>query len=122
MWWKPKPRSTGQRGEDAAARYLRKHGYTILERNVRLGRNEVDIIARDGDTIAFVEVRSRTETDAIPPEDTVGPRKQQHLRTAAHIWLGQHQQAHLNYRFDVVGVILPERGRAQCTLYQDAFH
>ncbi len=121
MWWRPDRRPTGQRGEDAAARFLRRQGYRILDRNVRLGRNEIDIIAQEGDTIAFVEVRSRTAADAIAPEDTVGPVKQQRLRTAANIWLGQHQEAAMHYRFDVVGVILPDRGKAEITLYRDAF-
>ena len=58
-WWKPRPpRPLGRRGEDAAARFLKKQGYRILDRNRFLGKYEIDIIARDGNCIAFVEVKS----------------------------------------------------------------
>ena len=89
MWWRREPKPLGRRGEDAAARYLKKQGYRILERNRFLGKYEIDIIAREGDTIAFVEVRTRKVLDDFPPEDSVGPRKQQHIRSAAQRYIDQ---------------------------------
>lgn len=122
MWWRPRqPRQFWQRGEDAAADFLRRRGLKILERNVRLGRNEVDIIARDGDTVVFVEVRTRMTEDAVRPEETVGPVKQKHLRAAARWYLARHQQAETYYRFDVVAIILPEAGKPEISYFPDAF-
>jgi len=120
MWWRPRRKPLWVRGEDAAARFLRRAGYRILERNVRLGRNEVDIIARDGDTTVFVEVRTRATEDDVPPEDSVGLVKQSHLRQAARHYLLQHGREHY-YRFDVVAVLMPEGGKPAITHYPDAF-
>lgn len=121
MWWRRKPKTLGQRGEDAAARYLKRQGYRILERNRYLGRNEIDIIAEEGDTIAFVEVRTRNVLDGVPPEDSIGPVKQRHLRQAAQRYIDQHGDESRYYRFDVVSVILPDTGKPTIILYRDAF-
>ncbi|MBI2425815.1 MAG: YraN family protein [Candidatus Hydrogenedentes bacterium] len=115
------PLRPGLRGEDYAAAYLTQQGCRILERNVRLGRYELDIIAQEGDTIVFVEVRSRSVRDGFLPEDSVGPRKQLHLRRAAQHYLSRHQDRHTYYRFDVVAVILGENDAPEITLYRDAF-
>lgn len=120
-WWKRDPKPLGRRGEDAAARFLKKQGYRILERNRYLGKNEIDIIAREGDTIAFVEVRTRKVLDGVPPIDTVGPRKQAHIRRAAERYIARHGDPETYYRFDVVSVILPDGGAPTITLYRDAF-
>jgi chromatin segregation and condensation protein Rec8/ScpA/Scc1 (kleisin family)/Holliday junction resolvase-like predicted endonuclease len=90
VWWTRKPKlPLGARGERLAARYLWLRGYTILERNLRLGKNEIDLLARKGDTVVFVEVKTRLRSDASAPEDSVGPTKQQHIRNAAVcIWQG----------------------------------
>lgn len=120
MWRRSKP-LPGRRGEDLAAAYLRRQGYTILARNARFGHCEVDIIAREGDTVAFVEVRSRTAEDAIAPEDSIGPRKQHHLRAAARMYLARHEAPDTYYRFDVVAVTMPPDQKPVITLYRDAF-
>ena len=120
-WWRKQPRNYWQRGEDLAARFLRAKGLKILERNVRLGRNEVDIIARDGDTVVFVEVRTRQTPDPVPPQDSIGPTKIRHLRAAARWYLARHQAPDTYYRFDVVAIILPERGKPEITYIPNAF-
>ena len=121
-WWKPRPpKPLGRRGEDAAARFLKKQGYRILERNRFLGKYEIDIIAREGDTIAFVEVRTRKVLDDFPPEDSVGPRKQQHIRSAAQRYIDQADDPTVYYRFDIVSVIMPDQGAPTITLFRDAF-
>ncbi|MBI2434817.1 MAG: YraN family protein [Candidatus Hydrogenedentes bacterium] len=109
------------RGEDAAARYLKKRRYKILARNVRCGRNEIDIIARTGDTVVFVEVRTRMQEDGILPEDTVTATKQAHLRAAARWYLARNQEPDTYYRFDVVAIILPPQGNPRITHYESAF-
>lgn len=123
MWpWKPKPpRTLGQQGEDAAARYLRRKGYRILERNVRAGRYEIDIIARYRDELIFVEVRSRSAEDAIAPEDTIGPVKQDHVRRAVEHYLSRRPGPPVYARIDIVAVILPPGGSPKITHYENAF-
>jgi putative endonuclease len=88
---------------------------------VRLGRNELDIIARDGDTIVFVEVRTRRVEDPVPPEDTVGPTKMRHLHAAADWYIARHPSEKTYYRFDIVSVILPDQGPPAITHFPNAF-
>jgi putative endonuclease len=115
------PKPLGARGEDLAARALRRAGYVILARNVRLGRYEIDIIARHRDTTVFVEVRTRTSGDPVPPEETVNPTKQLHIMRAARIYIARERNPEMYYRFDVVAVVVPETGAPQVTIYADAF-
>ena len=121
FWRRRRSRTLGERGEDLAAKHLKRSGYTILARNVWLGRHEIDIIAREGDTIAFVEVRTRTADDPVPPEDSIGRTKRQHVRAAAHRYIARYGAEGSYYRFDVVGVTLPEGGKPQIVLHRDAF-
>lgn len=114
-------RSFSERGEDLAARHLRKRGYRLIGRNVRLGRYEIDIIARDGDTVAFVEVKTRRSDAYAAPEVNVTPEKIRHIRRAAHVYIAQHGAPDTYYRFDVVSVVMPDTGKPVITLFQDAF-
>ena len=100
----------GKRGEQAAARYLKLHGYDILERNLHVSHQEIDIVACDRDCIVFVEVKTRT----IHPEDAdrfstpaaaVTVQKQQYLLKAASQYISQHRYA-LQPRMDVIEVYL----------------
>ncbi len=103
----------GRRGESRAARYLRRKGYRILERNVRLKLGEIDLLceAPDGRTIVFVEVKTRID-DAIPPEANITPAKQRKLIALAHALTRQRRWTDRPLRIDVVAVLLPERGKA----------
>lgn len=123
MWpWRPRaPRTIGQQGEDAAAAFLRRKGYKILARNVRAGRGEIDIIARDGKVLVFVEVRSRTASDAIAPEDSIGPVKQQHVRQAAKFYLSTLKGPAPDCRIDAIAVLLLPGEAPQVTHYENAF-
>jgi len=91
----------GQIGEQRAVRYLQRRGYTILDRNLRLGRGELDIVARRGNLIAFVEVKahqSRAASLLAMHED-----KCARLRSAAESWLARHPQlADCECRFDLI--------------------
>lgn len=120
LFWRRKA-SYGQRGEDIAARYLRRQGYKILERNARFGKYEIDIIAREGDTIAFVEVKTRRSNDLTAPEDSIGYTKQRHIQNAAECYCARHPDPEMYYRFDVVSVILPDEGKPTVTLLRNAF-
>ncbi len=121
MWPWRRPQPLGQKAEDLAARFLRRAGYKILARNLRLSRYELDIVARQGDTIAFVEVRSRRAPDPVPPEDTVGYTKRRHLTCAANSSRARFPDPDAYYRFDIVAVVFPEHGKPEITHLVDAF-
>jgi len=96
-------KSLGDRGEKLAAGFLKKSGLKILKRNYTSPTGEIDIIARDGDTVVFVEVKTRTDDQFGPPEQAVGGRKQQKIRTAAlHYLQGLKEQPAA--RFDIVSI------------------
>ena len=94
--------ASGDDAEGRAAALLQTSGLTIVGRNVRCGRGELDIVARDGQVVVFVEVRRRkTRVDAL---ESVGPRKQRLLVRSAAWWLAHHAP-HARARFDVVVVV-----------------
>jgi len=95
--------SLGVHGEEVAAGYLENRGYSILYRNWRYGRQEVDIIAQKEDTLVFVEVKTRRSHAHGEPEESVHPRKQAFLKQAAENYLATHQHDG-DLRFDVVAV------------------
>ena len=96
-------RETGCRGELAAADCLRRKGYEILERNYRSRYGEIDLIARDGDYLVFVEVKTRGSRSVSLPREAVGRAKQSKLIRTALLYLSSHPGA-LQPRFDVVEV------------------
>lgn len=93
----------GDSGEELAARYLAGLGFRILCRNVRAGRCEIDIIARDGDELVFAEVRTRSANPVAAPEDSVGPRKLERLIRGASLWTEEHNYNGC-WRIDLVAV------------------
>jgi putative endonuclease len=98
---------TGRKGEEVAAVYLRSLGYTIYDRNVRVHRDEIDIIAYDpaDKVIVFVEVKTRSHFDAdFLPELNVTAKKKQKLHRSALHWTSEHAFEG-SYRIDVVTVI-----------------
>jgi len=100
-------KSLGQKGEEAAARFLRRRGYRILARASRTGWGELDLVALDGRTIVFVEVKTRHSTEVISPEEGVDRKKQHRLIRAAHNFLHYHDLDGYPCRFDVVAVTWP---------------
>ncbi len=94
----------GRAAEDVAVKFLRKKGYLILDRNRRLGRGELDIVATDADILVFVEVKGHQNRESSL--DAMHVDKQQRMVSAAQTWLGQHPEfAHHQCRFDLVVVI-----------------
>jgi len=116
----PSTRERGQVAEGLAADFLRKKGYRIVERNFECKFGEIDIIARDGDDLVFVEVRSRKSSHSLDPIHSVNQRKQQRIIKAAQVYLSKRStHAPVPSRFDVVIVTLgPE---ANLVLITDAF-
>ena len=117
----PKGMNLGQWGEELAATHLQRKGYKILGRNVKLGKYEIDIITLKGDTTAFVEVKTRQHDDFAEPEANVDEKKKDHIRRAAHYYISNKDDPEMYYRFDVVAVIAPARGKPTITIYYDAF-
>lgn len=103
-------RDRGTRGEMIAVRHLRQNGYTILIKNFRdtISRGEIDIIARYGEEIVFVEVKSGRGKQFGPPETWVHTRKQQRIARAAQRYLQDHQLFDVPCRFDVIGIMLDQ--------------
>ena len=91
-------------GEEAAAAYLRERGYAILRTNYRCPVGEIDIICRSGNTLVFIEVKTRTSRTAGAPEEAVTPQKARRLRQAAHWFLAEHRLGPVPCRFDVIAV------------------
>ena len=91
----------GQSGEEQACRYLCRHGYEILDRNARLGRGELDIVAKKDDLLVFVEVKTHKSRESGVL--ALHPDKCDRLQSAAESWLGRHPQfARLQCRFDLI--------------------
>lgn len=97
-------RETGRRGERAAAAWLREKGYEILEANYRSRYGEIDLVAKDGGFLVFVEVKTRSRRAVALPREAVGPAKQARLIKTALLYLADHPLG-LQPRFDVVEVV-----------------
>jgi putative endonuclease len=95
---------TGKRGEDLAVAYLRKAGYRIVAQNYRCLYGEVDVVAQDGDTLVFVEVKSRKSGTFGAPQEAVGPEKQKKLSRVSLHYLQQKRLETCKARFDVIAV------------------
>ena len=97
----------GDWGEERAARYLRLHGYRILERNFRCRQGEIDIIARKGEIVAFVEVKQRKNAEYGEAREFVTLSKQRRILSAAELWLFK-TRCELQPRFDVIEIYAPQ--------------
>ena len=110
----------GKKGEEIAIRFLKKQGYRILERNYVCKMGEMDIIAREKDTLAFIEVKTRTSTTFGPPQLAVNLTKQMQLSKVALYFLKEKKLEDVKARFDVVAILLRSKGE-EIDLIKDAF-
>ena len=94
----------GDRGERLAAHYLEGGGWTILGRNFRVGHKEVDLVARRGEVVAFVEVKTRAGTGYGHPLEAITWKKRREIHQVASAWVDRHGQPGYVYRFDAVAV------------------
>lgn len=114
--------TSGERGEQLAEKLYRRGAYRILERNFRTRQGEIDLIARKGNAVVFVEVKTREPHAIAQPREFVTAQKQRRLILAAQRYLMLHPEwADSVLRFDVVEVVLPERGRASVRRIENAF-
>lgn len=110
----------GRAGEQVAVKHLKRNRYKIIERNYRSFYGEIDIIARDGDTLAFVEVKARSSEEYGSPGEAVGWRKQARLSRAAMDYVTRNNLTDVKMRFDVVSIMGEGKGQA-VQLIKNAF-
>ncbi|MBU4287313.1 MAG: YraN family protein [Proteobacteria bacterium] len=99
-----KQQNFGKKSESIAAKLLKKHGYKILEQNYRTKLGEIDIIAKDKDTLVFVEVKSRSSNLFGNPKWAVTPKKQRKISMVALLYIKSTKQSNVKARFDVVAI------------------
>ena len=108
-------RELGRFGEERAARYLRLHGYRILETNYSCRVGEIDLIARRGRYLVFVEVKLRKSADFAAAREFVTAAKQQRIRSTAALYLAQNE-TELQPRFDVIEIYAPDGAEGKVTI------
>src|SRR5712692_10224733 len=119
---KPQHLRLGVRGEKLACRFLRQNGYKVLYRNFRGRRGgEIDIVCRDGDTLVFVEVKTRTREDFGRPIEAVDRDKQWRISRGGLAWLRLLDNPDILFRFDVVEVLMLDDTKPRLELIQNAF-
>lgn len=101
----------GAWGEGVAATRLEANGYKIIGRNWRCRIGEIDIIAQQGETVAFIEVKTRKGRSAGSPEESITPRKAQKLIQTALTWIGENGNDDLDWRIDLIAVELDTKGK-----------
>lgn len=117
------PREVGQRGEEAASKYLARQGYTILERNWACPFGEADIIALSPgeDELVFVEVKTRSTEATGLPEEAVGPAKRRRYESIALAYLRDCPLSDVSICFDIIGITLAGTDRALLRHHHSAF-
>jgi len=114
-------KALGSKGEDLAVQYLKKKGYKVIERNYHCQWGEIDLVAREGDTLVFVEIKSRSSSGFGLPQDAVDRFKQNKLIEVARAYLAErHLKEDISMRFDVVAVRLTPQG-PDIEVIKDAF-
>lgn len=110
----------GERGEKLAARHLERRGHHVLARNWRSGRREIDLVTLAGDTVVFVEVKTRSRGPESPVE-ALAPGQRRRLRAAAEAWIHAHPGVGREFRFDLIAVELEPGGPPRVDHVRDAF-
>lgn len=111
----------GKKGEELAVLFLKNHGYRILERNFKTNLGEIDIIALEGDTLCFIEVKTRTTETYGTPFEAVSRLKQRKLSQLALLYLKRKNFMDAPARFDIVSVIKGADQRTDVQILQNAF-
>lgn len=106
-----KRQEIGKLGEELARDLLKKKGYRILETNYRCPHGEIDIVARQKDSLVFVEVRTKANLKFGTPAESITPTKRNHMRAAAYHYQQTHDKLPEFWRIDVVAVELDEKGK-----------
>ena len=102
-------------------RYLSFAGWTVTDHRFRMGRLEIDLVARRRDLVAFVEVKTRRGSGFGQPVEAVTWAKRREIARVAQAWIGRHGRPAFTYRFDVIGVTLSPAGPHRIEHVEDAF-
>jgi putative endonuclease len=113
-------KALGAWGEQLAADFLRRQGYVIVERNVRGDYGEIDLLARQGEVLVFIEVKARSTPDYGNPEEAVTPVKQQHMLDSALDYLQAHPEFDGDWRIDVISVARVPNGPPEILHFENA--
>ena len=108
-------------GEEEACKFLKKNGCKILERNYRTPAGEIDIIARSGKTILFVEVKTRVSDAFARPWESVGSRKRKNIRAVAAQYIREHDSRNVEFRIDIISILISDALKAELEWIQAAF-
>lgn len=111
----------GQKGEKQAVRHLKLKGYKVITTNYRCQYGEIDIIARDADTLIFIEVKTRKTTAFGGPSAAVDHRKQKQISKVAHHYLITHHNDDVDARFDVISILSPDGKASEIEHITNAF-
>lgn len=95
----------GKDGEGLAVKYLKSNGFKILNKNFRCAIGEIDIVAKEKDTIVFIEVKTRKSDDFTEPFESIGKRKQNKIRNLAEYYLQEKDCSDCEIRFDVLSIV-----------------
>ena len=106
-----KRRDTGILGEKIACEFLVKNGYDIVEKNYRCSIGEIDIIAKQTDTLVFIEVRTKKSRQYGTPEESITEVKKERLRAVAECYGQEHDNIPDTWRIDVMGIELDRNNR-----------
>lgn len=112
----------GDRGERAAVRYLKQHGFKIVATQYRSPAGEIDIIAMEQGKVVFIEVKTRKSVESGQPHEAVDLNKQRKLTKLALLWLKKHKRLDQGARFDVVSIVWPDGAKEpEITHFRNAF-
>lgn len=117
-----KHNETGLKGEQLAENFLLAKGYSILERNWRFEKKEIDIIATKDDMLIFIEVKTRTNIKHGFPEDAVGLKKRTFLQYAAEAYILTNEINQQLIQFDIISIVFNKNDSFEIIHFEDAFH
>lgn len=110
----------GNKGESIAEDYLKRKGYKIIRKNYRCRFGEVDIIARDNDTIVFIEVRTKQNDNFGSPQDSITPAKIEKISKTSLSFIQEKKLTGFSYRFDFIAITFPQ-GKPNIEHIENAF-
>ncbi len=114
-------RDFGKEGEEIAAKYLIEKGFEIIVRNYQYSHGEIDIVAKDGGVLVFVEVKTRETPGYGEPEYAITKKKIKQIKKMAELYLFDKEIEEADCRFDVIAIILGSGKNPQITHYENAF-
>jgi putative endonuclease len=111
----------GPHGEKIGARFLKRLGHRVLKKNYRCPVGEIDLVTADRDTLVFVEVKTRRSDEAADPEAAVNFHKRRQITRVAKFYIAQARAEHLPARFDILSIVVPEKGEPEIEHFVNAF-